>query len=403
MWLLPFIILLITLILILFLWYFSQKDKKKRAAQLDARKKALKRSGKKPGHQEKKAPAPESRIKEVTPDDIGQSPTVVATDDKTKDIKIRIKEGIEDIFSDTTDTVTKKERPFQVDSIHPAIMKLAKEHISSLQNLGEIYKLFKVMDEPDVSMAKLSRIVVASPILAGKVLKVANSPFFGLKQKIDSISRALMIIGLTHFKNILYYESFANSFKKDENMFLLLEHMSFTSICASHIHRLFSGLDIGTLFTMGLLHDIGKFIIAKLPHILEPGAEFKKSSFVEYTIWDEDRFFGINHSVIGSLVVEEWKLSEMMVKTIQMHHCPSSRMMKTLELDENYLKHLLVIFLSNQVAKLFVSEERNRTPIEPLSNIYYEMVDKKKLLSIVLDDALFSEVKKAERLMKSYN
>ena len=75
--------------------------------------------------------------------------------------------------------------------------------------------------------------------------------------------------------------------------------------------------------------------------------------------------------------------------------------MDSLGLDHEQLRYLLVLFLSDQVAKLFAGEEKNIFPIAPLASSYYPLVQRKKLLSLILDSSLFSEIKKAKALMKS--
>ena len=103
----------------------------------------------------------------------------------------------------------------------------------------------------------------------------------------------------------------------------LWEHATFTSICASYIHPLFSGLDRGILFTMGLLHDVGKFVMTGLNPIRQTGEDSIRITPAELSIYDEDELFGINHTVIGRLAFEEWGFSDLMVRMVEVHHAPS--------------------------------------------------------------------------------
>jgi HD-like signal output (HDOD) protein len=247
---------------------------------------------------------------------------------------------------------------------------------------------------------------MADPILSGKILKVANSSYFGLQQKVNAIGHALMIIGLINIKNILYQESLIGLLNgrspMKETMASLWEHATFVSICASHIHSLFTGLDRGTLLTMGLLHDIGRFVMISLEPFGQPGGTITKISPAECNIHDEDEFFGINHALIGRLVFEGWGFPDLMVRTVEMHHAPSVMEMDSIGVGGVSLKYLLVLFLADQVAKLFAGEERGIIPIAPLASSYYDLVQRKKLLSLVFDSSLFSEIRKVKELMKGF-
>ena len=187
-----------------------------------------------------------------------------------------------------------------------------------------------------------------------------------------------------------------------ETMASLWEHATFASICASHIHSLFTGLDRGTLLTMGLLHDIGRFVMISLEPFGQSGETVTKISPAERNIYDEDEFFGINHALIGRLVFEGWGFPDLMVRTVELHHAPSVMEMDSIGVDGVSLKYLLVLFLADQVAKLFASEERAIIPIAPLASSYYDLVQRKKLLSLVFDSSLFSEIRKIKELMKGY-
>jgi len=235
---------------------------------------------------------------------------------------------------------------------------------------------------------------------------LAPSAYFGMEQRVNSIGHALMIIGLLNLKNILYQEGLIkllNSKSRDEDFLTesLWEHANLASICASYIHPLFNGLEKGTLFTMGLLHDVGKFVMKEL-HPLKQTEDFTRISLVEFSLEDENEVYGINHALIGRLAFEEWGFSELMVKAVEWHHNPAWADKDSTGLKGDALHYLLVLFISDQVAKLFAGEEKNMSQIARLAPSYVTMVDKKKLLSLILDSSLFSEIRKAKVLMKNF-
>jgi putative nucleotidyltransferase with HDIG domain len=247
---------------------------------------------------------------------------------------------------------------------------------------------------------------VTDPILTGKILKIANSAYFGMQQKVYSIGHALMIIGLLNIKTVLCQDGLLRLLKarsSTESFMVnsLWEHATLTSVCASHIQSLFDGLDKGTLFTLGLLHDIGKFVLNDLTPTNESAIDPLSVSVGEFTIRDEEKVYGVNHAVVGRLLFDQWGFPEQMGRVIESHHDPSEVGFDPTTLDSKEVKYLLALFLSDQVAKLFASEDKSVSPIAQLSSYCHPLVQKKRFLGLVLDSSLYSEIKKAKALTKN--
>ena len=131
--------------------------------------------------------------------------------------------------------------------------------------------------------------ITSNPILSAKVLQVANSAYYGMAQKLNSISHAIMIIGMVNIKAIIYHEGVLQAlneqnFRNNPTMKTVWQHSNYTSIYASYLHYLFGDLNMGTLFTLGLLHDIGKFIMMKLPQITAGDGEPSKVYSSDWTL-----------------------------------------------------------------------------------------------------------------------
>jgi HD-like signal output (HDOD) protein len=403
MWTLFFIILLI--IGILFYLLFSQKNKKDHLANSKSRKREPAKRDERTGSPESHATSSRSLLQNIILDDTGMLIPELERSDQSKELKKRIQDGIDIIFSAKPGMVSGKKRPLQLKDIDLGVKEIVLRHVSHLEDFKVAYQLSKTLDDPAMSMSQLSNLIVTDPILTGKVLKVANSAYFGMEHRVNSVGRALVVIGLLNLKNILYQEGLLKllnmkSSVKDFTVESLWEHTTLTSICASYIYNLFNGLDKGALFTMGLLHDIGKFVITSLNPLKPIDGDFTKISLAEFSLYDEDDLFGINHAVIGQLIFEEWGFPDLMVRTVGNHHLPSIEEMDSLCLDQEHLRYLLVLFLSDQVAKLFASEEQSIPPIVPLASSYHPLFPKKKFLSLILDISLFSQIRKAKAIMK---
>ena len=348
---------------------------------------------------------PHPPVSDLAPSASGVLKTEPAVPDQAEELKKRLRQGVKLIFSIKPSLNYSGSEALQLDDLDPTVQRLALEQIRNLRDFRKTYDLCRALDDPDSSMSNLAKIVVTDPILSGKILKIANSAYFGLQQKVNSIGQALMIIGLTNIKNLLYQEGLLKTLNlkneaQDPFVESLWEHSFLTSISASHIQNLFPGLDKGTVFTLGLLHDVGKFILRRLP--LRPGeGNFQEISFSELSIREEETLFGINHALLGRLAFEEWAFSELMIKTVEWHHTPGFMEMERLGLGSDDLKYLLVLFLSDQVAKLLADKGPDGSSVSSLDLSYRTLFPKRKLLDLILDSALFSEIKKAKAMMGS--
>ena len=406
MWILFFCILLI--IGILSYLFIFKRDKKKGTINYQSRGKKPSRRSEKSVLQEGPPVFSRNLTQNVILDDTGMLIPELERSDQSEDLKKRIQEGIEVIFSAKPKEVPEPKKTLELKEIDPKVKETVLQGISCLKDFRAAYQLYKTLDDPQINMSQLSKLVVTDPVLSGKILKVANSAYFGMQQRVNSIGHALMIIGLLNLKNILYQEELLKllnikSSIKNYMVESLWEHATLTSICASYIHPLFNGLDRGILFTIGLLHDVGKFVMNGLNPIRQTGEDFIRISPAEFSIYDENELYGINHAVIGRLAFEEWGFSELMMRMVELHHAPSWIETEALGLNNEHLQYLLVLFLSDQVAKLFAGEEKGIFPVNPLNSSYYPLIQRKKLLSLILDSSLFSEIKKTKVLMESFH
>ena len=333
-------------------------------------------------------------------------PEMAVSELSSDDFRKRIEQEVDSILSSKPRGASEVEVFGKLKDLDPNIKKAVLRQIDHLKNFRATYQLSKAIDDPNVKMSELSKIIVTDPILTGKVLKIANSTYFGMRQKVYSIGHALMIIGLLNIKAVLYQDGLLRLLraKNSTESFLIdsmWEHATLTSVCASHIQSLFEGLDKGALFTLGLLHDIGKFVMNDLAPANEDAADPSNVSVTEFTIRDEEKVYGVNHAVVGRLLFDQWGFPEQMGRIIECHHDPSIIGFDSATPDSRDLKYLLALFLSDQVAKLFSSEDRSASPIAQLSSYFHPLVQKKRFLGLVLDRSLYSEIKKAKVLMKN--
>jgi putative nucleotidyltransferase with HDIG domain len=329
------------------------------------------------------------------------------TDEQDETLMERVAEGISSIFTSQPAQPFARERTLSLGDVSPGVVKRVRAITGSMKDFGASYRVSQYLSDPNISLSQIAAAIKADPVLTGKILHTANSAYFG-GQNIDSITQALHLLGLNNIKNIVYHKAFSRVIRKkgsltDVVVELLWEHSIVTSICASHVAGAFGGLDRDFMFTLGLLHDVGKFVNAEIFPTMQFTGDYTLPYAGGFGIDDEDSLFGINHCLIGRMAFENWGLSGTMVYAVEMHHHPSYIPLEELGADADQLKHLVALFLANQIAKLFVDEEKRGVfTIEPLPSSYTPLVDRSELERRFASKALFSEIKKARVLIGSY-
>lgn len=201
---------------------------------------------------------------------------------------------------------------------------------------------------PDVSIKAISECIHMDPPLAAKVLRMANSAFYRRgSQQIDTLHRAILVIGLNEVINITTSVSILSSLgsrkaKGEAIRKKFWHHCVATGLIARRIDtRLRTRLQ-GREFVAGLLHDIGKIILDEYFHdrFMEAHALSIKKRCSMYEA--EEEVLGANHMEIGHYLAQKWGLPPYIAETIRHHHHPD---------DAQFKNVASVVSLANLLAK----------------------------------------------------
>jgi len=315
-------------------------------------------------------------------------------------IKDNIEAGLETIYPAHDMTPSPLVLPLEYQDVAPETLRIVRERLAQLKNFRSVHEqLQRILNDPTVQISDISKLVTSDPVLTAKILKVANSPYFGLPRKLDSISHALLILGIVNVKNILYREGLLNLFlthdpEKDKVMEEIWKHATLTSICAAHLHSLFKGLNQGSLFTMGLLHDIGKLILLMMPTQRE--GDPPERDTVCSNLEQEDRLYGINHAVIAGIALSEWGFSDLMVNAAANHHVLSYKEHVSLKVGRAQFPYLFVLFMADQLAKR-ISGDR-KLAVDALHPSYSQVVERSRLQGLLQESAFLSQIRESDAL-----
>jgi len=212
------------------------------------------------------------------------------------------------------------------------------------------FRFNEAVNTPSSTIQDISDIVRTDPSLVANVLKVVNSPFYGIRSKVDTISRAISIIGLDDLYNIITSVVAVNSFSKIATDLVkpatFWRHSFCTAILARKIARNCNVLHTERLYVVGLLHDIGSLLLySKYP------AESEK--IIKESAGDEEQHYrlekemlGFTHADIGAELLKQWGLPNNLTTAIQKHHEPCS--------DDNNVLDQCIIHLANSLSNCYV-------------------------------------------------
>lgn len=196
-----------------------------------------------------------------------------------------------------------------------------------LASLPDVYtQIVEVMNSPRSSAADLAEMVSKDTSLSSRLLKLVNSAFYGFPTRIDSISRAVTLIGTSELTTMALGISVVNAFKDIPCALMSMEGFWRHSISCGVFARLLAGLKVGTageqFFVGGLLHDIGRMVMLK--QIPQAYAEVIKQARRERTTLagKEKKLLGYDHMDVGSLLCQEWRFSKALEEMVHCHHLP---------------------------------------------------------------------------------
>ena len=196
-----------------------------------------------------------------------------------------------------------------------------------------LVKVTQMIDNPSASFKNLAETISADPSISMKVLRLVNSAYYGVRQRVGSLEHAISLLGLKVVKNLVLtatvFRTFSSAPPGEEPLFEREQfwlHCVGTGIVARMLARSAPsgvGVDPEEAFAAGLLHDVGKIILEQHLHKqFQQALEESAASGVPLYVCEKNTI-GVNHAQIGAKLAERWKLPEELVRAISHHHPPA--------------------------------------------------------------------------------
>ncbi len=272
------------------------------------------------------------------------------------------------------------ERAFSLESWLPnvTVQKLITQ-MKKLPSPPNLYfKIVAELQSPDSSIDTIGSLVKQDPMLSAKLLQVVNSAVFGLQLQVGNATEAVLYLGMETTKALVLLAHTFSYFDKvraaDFSVEKLWKHAVATGKFAEQIARA-EGSDtemVGEAFTAGMLHDIGKLLLAaNLPEVFKEALGKARQDQIPLCE-AESVVFGTTHGELGACLLGIWGLPMPIVEAVALHHYP-------------------IRFLSKQFCPL--------TAVHVANAIEHEVPqDGPSLLSAGVDSNYLGELELTERL-----
>jgi HD-like signal output (HDOD) protein len=217
----------------------------------------------------------------------------------------------------------------------PPSTAAARPKFGNLPALPEVtFKILQLVKDPSSTPAVIQKLICSDVALSTRILKVANSVFYGLSRQVSSIDRAVVVLGRNAVRNIAVAASmvkiFAVGSRSDSGRFNardLWMHSTATATAARIIADTLRSGDANELFLAGLTHDIG--IMAEMHWSREKllycvgGLEFdSEGAPLQDLRIEEAALFGQDHQTLGNEVCGHWNFPDLISKVVGHHHSP---------------------------------------------------------------------------------
>mgnify|MGYP001228621782 FL=1 len=191
-----------------------------------------------------------------------------------------------------------------------------------------ITQMIGLIENPGTSAKEVSQLISTDQALTAKILKLANSAFYGFPRGISTVNQAVVVLGFETVKSlglsVSVLERFAvgevtSSFDRQK----FWEHSISCGVAARLLAEKFNYQLRSEAFSSGILHDVGKLILSQ--YFAEEFNQVLSISEEEYVHISqaEERILGVTHTDIGSWLAEKWNLPARLTSAIAYHHFPS--------------------------------------------------------------------------------
>jgi len=223
---------------------------------------------------------------------------------------------------------------------------------------GVYFRVRELVDDPDSGMADLARVLSTDPALSARLLRLANSAFFGLGARIDTVSKAVNLLGMLQVHDLVLATSitrtFANLSSRVMDMPRFWRRSVHCGVLARQLASACNVLDGERLFVAGLLHDLGHLLMYQ--HIPQPAQaaalEAQREGLPLFRV--ERGLLGFDYAQVGAALMRAWNLPRGLQEATEFHPEPARA--------ESFPREACLVHIAAHLA----APEAGETDIDPV-------------------------------------
>ena len=202
------------------------------------------------------------------------------------------------------------------------MLKLEKliERSSKLGSLPAIvYRVFEVMDDPKSTASQIGKVINDDPALTARLLKLVNSPFYGFSAKVDTVYRAVALIGHKELRSVVVAASAIKVFDGIPSELVDMPAFWKRSLMTAVVSRVLAAFkrekEIERFFIAGLLHDIGSLLMyLQLPEEMTEALRQQEEGANRAEV--EKQLLGYHHAEVGGALLKKWNLPPLICQAV---------------------------------------------------------------------------------------
>lgn len=270
-----------------------------------------------------------------------------------------------------------------------------KTHVAMIKKLPTLpaiaSEILSLIDDNMVSVSRLINIIENDPAISSRIMSVAGSVLFGMKEPPKTLFNAIMRIGFDNVKNIALGISVMTVMEDSRHQVALdyrriFNHCVAVGLIGKLLSTHFNHLIKDEILTCGLLHDIGLLVLNRyfpVTYLNVIDIISNKKSIPDA----EKKALAFTHAEIGSWLVERWNLSDSIFDTVLHHHSPSQANRNTV--------HVATVHIADFIATMYVLRplaQEHHISYDPscLDILGMSEQDLKTIISGIKDGSLFN-------------
>jgi putative nucleotidyltransferase with HDIG domain len=273
----------------------------------------------------------------------------------------------------------------------PSVEEL-KSSMDSVRPIPQIaLKIIRMLQDDTLSMKDIAKEIRQDQVISAKVIRLCNSAFYQQSSKIDSIDRALVILGDKKLFQLVVSACLEDFFAQEKDGYSLCKggvfnHALGTAMISEQLAKLTGKVSGDVAYTAGLLHDIGKVALDQFMNKAFPLFYRRTQELNENLTKVESEIFGITHTEAGGVLAEQWSLPDRLKDVIMNHHNPEQA---SVDMELAHLVYLADLLMS----RFLVGQELDRLNTDSLKSRLEKVGLKPEQFQLVIEsipEQLFS-------------